>query len=373
MSRNLVLPSLRVEGFRAFGRLEIEPLGRVNLIVGRNGVGKSSVLEAVRLYATQGYPSVLQEILEARDETKRANPELLHADADSDPLVGVQYLFHGYPALSPDAAPIRIGPTASAEAQLEVSVHLYREERDEQGYSRLVEAGNGEASDSVVPGLGIAFGDKLRIVRLDDLRRLRRRFAPRSQRADFACVQVSPRGPDDLNPIGKLWDSIALTERESDVIDGLRIVMPEVERVSLVGEEERSRGRFAVAKLKHRGEPLPLRSLGGGVSRVFEIVLALVNAKGGVLLIDEVENGLHYSVQAELWRAIIRLAGRLGVQVFTTSHSWDCIEAFQEAGRDCSEEDAVLIRLTRHGDEVAATTFAEEELGVVTRDQIEVR
>ena len=49
MTDELVLPNLEIRGFRGFRKLEVEPLGRVNLIVGRNNVGKTSVLEALRL------------------------------------------------------------------------------------------------------------------------------------------------------------------------------------------------------------------------------------------------------------------------------------------------------------------------------------
>ena len=108
------------------------------------------------------------------------------------------------------------------------------------------------------------------------------------------------------------------------------------------------------------------------MNRLFGIVLSLVNAKGGLLLIDEFENGIHHSVQLDAWRTIFRLAHDLDVQVFATSHSWDAIEAFQKAAAE-SQEDGGLIRLSRKGDPVIPTLFKEKELAVVTRDRIEVR
>jgi AAA15 family ATPase/GTPase len=120
-------------------------------------------------------------------------------------------------------------------------------------------------------------------------------------------------------------------------------------------------------------EPLPIRSLGDGMQRVLGIALALVNAKDGLLLIDEIENGLHYSTQPDLWRLIFQLAGKLNVQVFATTHSWDCIEAFQEAAQEDVQEEGVLIRLEYKKGEVSATLFNEQKLAAVTRAQIEVR
>jgi predicted ATP-dependent endonuclease of OLD family len=89
-----------------------------------------------------------------------------------------------------------------------------------------------------------------------------------------------------------------------------------------------------------------LRTFGDGVNRLFGVILSLCNARNGVLLVDEIENGLHYSVQTEIWRTIFRLANTLNVQVFATSHSWDCVRAFQEAASE-SPQDGVLVRLSK--------------------------
>lgn len=113
--------------------------------------------------------------------------------------------------------------------------------------------------------------------------------------------------------------------------------------------------------------------MGDGVNRILGMILSLVSARNGLLLIDEVENGVHYSVQGKLWELIFREAHRLNVQVFATTHSWDCIEAFQQAAQEDEHEEAALVRLNANEDRVSATIFSEQELSVVTRQQIEVR
>ncbi len=117
---------------------------------------------------------------------------------------------------------------------------------------------------------------------------------------------------------------------------------------------------------------MPLRTFGDGVNRLFGVILSLCNAKDGILVVDEIDNGLHYSVQSQIWKIVFRLAKTLNVQVFATSHSWDCVRAFQQAASD-SPEDGVLVRLTKRQENVAATLFTERELEIATRDQIEVR
>jgi AAA15 family ATPase/GTPase len=91
-----------------------------------------------------------------------------------------------------------------------------------------------------------------------------------------------------------------------------------------------------------------------------------------LLLIDEFENGMHYSVQEDAWRVIFKLASRLEIQVVATSHSWDTILAFQKVAKEYPEGGA-LIRLSRKGEEIVPTIFSQGELAVATRDKIEVR
>lgn len=130
--------------------------------------------------------------------------------------------------------------------------------------------------------------------------------------------------------------------------------------------------RSAIVRANHFPRPVPLRSFGDGLNRMFDIILSLVNVPGGLLLIDEFENRLHHSVQLDAWRMIFRLAQSLDIQVFATTHSKDAVEAFQEAAAETPEL-GVLVRLTRRGDAIIPTVVGEEDLGVAIRYDIEVR
>ena len=74
--------------------------------------------------------------------------------------------------------------------------------------------------------------------------------------------------------------------------------------------------------------------MGDGINRILTIILSMVNVENGYFFIDEFENGLHYSVQKDLWKMIFYLAEKLNIQVFATTHSSDCINAFQEVIND---------------------------------------
>ena len=170
----------------------------------------------------------------------------------------------------------------------------------------------------------------------------------------------------------QLFDRVVVIDGKPDVIDALRIIDPSISDISMIGGEILSSPRTALVRSDRFNRPVSLRSFGDGLNRLFAMVLSLINARGGVLLVDEFENSLHYSALLDAWRMIFRLAQALDVQVFATSHSWDTIETFQEAAAE-GPEHAALLRLTQRGGDVIPTVFAKNELAIATRDKIEVR
>ena len=169
-----------------------------------------------------------------------------------------------------------------------------------------------------------------------------------------------------------MWDRITLTPREEDIVEGLRLIDPRISAVNMLGGKGRSRKRMAKVRVGQNYQPIPLRSFGDGMNRLFVIILSLVNSRGGLLFVDEFENGVMQSVQLDVWRMVFRFAQELDVQVFATSHSWDAVETFQKAAEE-APTDGALLRLTRRHDKIFATMFAEHELAVTTRHKIEVR
>src|SRR5262249_39074687 len=142
-------------------------------------------------------------------------------------------------------------------------------------------------------------------------------------------------------------DTISLTDAEERIVQCLQIVAP-IKRLTLVEHPQRPGSRMAIVRLAGQEAPPPLASLGEAMGRVFQIALAMELARGkGVLLIDEVENGIHYTALPTLWRFIFEASRSYGVQVFATTHSWDCVEGFQKAAGDDPQAQGMLIRLEK--------------------------
>jgi len=369
------IATLAIERFRALRQLKIEGLGQVNLITGRNNTGKSSVLEALRILASSASPSVISGILRYREEDIDESEDVNRSVEGAGHSM-ISSLFSGFPSLGKIDAPIVISTNGTGYSQrLSLSIERFVDQREPDGTVRLVPQQLGLFPDvDLVPCLVVETKAGRTIVNLDRFRRLRGRvYRPDwTEEPALPCVFISPYGSEHTGALGYLWDRIALSDREKDVVEALRLIAPDIVAVSMIGGEGPRQSRIAIARTNNIPRPVPLRSFGDGLNRLFGIILSLVNAEGGLLLIDEVENGLHYSVQLDVWRAIFRLSRQLDIQVFATSHSWDSVESFQKAAAE-DQEAGVLIRLLRKGNQVIPTLFSENELAIATRDHIEVR
>lgn len=114
--------------------------------------------------------------------------------------------------------------------------------------------------------------------------------------------------------------------------------------------------------------------LGDGVLRAFGIAVAIANSSNLPLFIDEIETGIHYTAMGDLWRSVFHLASKLNVQVFATTHSWDCIKAFGEVAQAYSDTSAQLIRMERDEDDaIRAVQYDRDSLVAATSQGIEVR
>ena len=114
--------------------------------------------------------------------------------------------------------------------------------------------------------------------------------------------------------------------------------------------------------------------MGDGINRILTIILALVNSDNGFLLIDEFENGLHHTVQEQLWNVIFNLAQKLNVQIFVTTHSEDCISGFENILNSPNNSlDGKLIRLDNDNGTIKQVEFNAKELKIATDQNIETR
>ena len=364
-SRGLRLPDLVIKGFRGIEDLTVSRLGRVNLISGRNGVGKTTLLDAVRVYAARGNGRVMESVLRDREEFS------VRVDEYGNETIGRNYdsLFHGRQAKF--GLGIAIGPVRS-DLQLRIKPTQPSQQLLEMLRARGFDDIHDDWSFSVEsPGTTREFPPGLS----NALRGNRSFYGTSKASREIKCEILGP-GLLSNAVISQFWDRVALTEEEAISVDALNLIFGgKVKRVAVVGDDANGRipGRRAVVRLTGDERPVPLMSLGDGAARLFGVALALANSKDGFLLIDEVENGIHYSLQFDFWNMVMKAAHENNVQVFATTHSWDCVRGFAWAASETEEAEGVLVRLQRKNGRLRAVEYNEDDLRIVSEQGIEVR
>jgi hypothetical protein len=159
-----------------------------------------------------------------------------------------------------------------------------------------------------------------------------------------------------------------LDGRAEALLKLVRHVEPRLERLEILAPQGVSRVYGVVA-----GRPVLWSHFGAGVQRALTYGLDLIRAKGGVLLIDELETGIHWTALREVCAWLARSANELDVQVFATTHSVETVDALIEASRGDADE-LVLFHLERSNGAVSVQRYGEELLDRVRFERgLEVR
>lgn len=368
-----MIRNLTIDGFRGFEHFEMRDFGRVNLLVGTNNSGKTSVLEAIQILMT-GHIRSIWEALSRRGERLADEPERRTRTAGD-----VCHLFRGHAIQVGSEFQLR-GANDATVGRLSATIQersldddsrpaLFEEEEDYAGSFSLLLKGDGF----------VKVDEKLPLTRRGGLPFDLLRRPPRNQddaKLSARFISTASMSPDE---IVSLYEDVVLTPEEDLVIQALKTVEPTIERIASTSKDSRyyrgypgERGGIVV-KCAGVDQRIPIGSLGDGIWRILGLALALVHAENGVLLVDEIDTGLHFTVMSDMWKLVSETAKRLNVQVFATTHSRDAVDSLAAISRaDSNGDNGVTIqRLER--DKQRAVTFTEQEIVVAAERGIEVR
>lgn len=379
-----VLKSFEIRGFRTFKELKIESLGQVNLIVGKNNVGKTTLLEALRLYASNASSREIDAILLSRGErpiTKNVTPSEVNFGS----------LFFGRTPSPTEGNEICLREIERPESEIRIRLVLLEriEESEPKGRIRYEELTDSQDAAQVEtePGFAISIGG---IRFLMPLNRFERGWDLVVARQPAKSVFIPAHGIPDSQLV-RWWDGISLYDAEDHVYECLRIVSP-VRAIKTIQESTRSNRRVFRVRLDGMPAPMPLAALGHGATRIMQVVVAAEHLmrqstapqpslfpeiNEGIevpfLLVDEIENGIYYDFLPDLWRFIFRLSSMNRLQVFATTHSKDCVDAFLRVSEEEKDVDGKLIRIEGRDTKRRAKHFDESEFGIIRESKIEVR
>lgn len=379
-----MIRDLRIENYRSFLQLNLSGIAQVNLVVGMNNSGKTSLLEAIYLLASKGDFASLFEILRSRGEMVLSDDTIPHLEVSRGVNNGcaytLSYVFyqdssHVSPRHSTAGSNTPRIVIASGAQQVTIGVGKGRSGIMQENLfpDQLTDARLTPAVLSLTYATG--GGPPQPGEQDSELRMSADLMIPdyffRSPRVNSPNRFVAT-GHTSYLALANLWDHVTLTPKEETVIAALQIIEPRVERISFTSG--RTAGSGILMKVSDQEVPIPLGTLGDGMRRILGLAINAVSAEGGELLVDEVDTGLYYRVQTDMWRLLLGISRRQNVQIFATTHSLDCIQAFQRAvSLEGEGTDASVIRLDAINGATKSTFYSPAELEIAVQEEIEVR
>ena len=366
--------TFRVKNFRCFKDLQINDLGRVNLIAGKNNTGKTALMEAMYLHTGNRDPKTLLRI--DQSDSFRYYREFVPPDPDeiTNSVISWSTIFHDFDIMNDIeiTAKSNSGEPLFAGQPFESSVTISFKSLDSYDI------------DDILSQLRIEDFERYKNVEVLQI------GSDYDRRSTYLAVLNGRVRPSRLK--GKrLFDSDFLHAREkidsrtnahrfsnmrqSNSLDTLIVALQKIERrlegleLLFDGSRPLIHADIGLRKL------LSLAHLGDGMNRIASLILAMSEVPGGAVFIDEIENGIHYKVQNDVWTAIGKFAHDLGIQVFATTHSYEMIEAAHEAFKNDDPYEFRFHRLNRNSQtrEIEAVTYNKAGVNAFTRTQYEVR
>lgn len=318
-----MIRNLKLEGYRSFESYELQDLTRVNLLVGRNNCGKTSILEAVQFLVSGGNPYVLRQIADERSEVYQyESPDSRYAGR-SRRVADISHFIFGR-RFRPEA---HFGVVAD-EGDRWVRMRVEEDQDDLHSDQRpLFDKDADDAQPLVVRITSSRIKDAI-VIPADAngsfflgpqvFRTIGRSVLSRTPALFVTAASL------DVDRMSDMWRHLVLGGREQEVIDALKLVEPNLESVHFLSGN--SYGSSAVV-LGHQGRirRTPIGSHGDGTRRLLALALSLTDLSGGVLLFDEIDTGLHWTVLEDVWKLVVQHASAAHIQVFATTHSYDCI------------------------------------------------
>ncbi len=339
-----------LKNFRCFSGLLIKDLARVNLIAGKNNVGKTALLEGMFLHQD---PFNVKKIFEISRFRGFFGTEKYHEELTKWLFWGRQ----GYPVGAGFESRNQEGKTFCSSIWLVEPAQMM--ERFEEVEKNLQKSLPRDTWDLAIdrPRLVIEVEEEGKKYSAGAIYQGSSWASfPRPSSLPYCVFLGSGINQDELT-VGH-FGQVEVEKRQDEIVPILKQLEPRLSKLALVPLA----GKMVLHGDIGLPQMIPVQLMGEGVQRILSIVLAIAVAKHGMVLIDEIENGLYYSVMADVWKAIAEAARQADVQVFATTHSYECIQAAHEAFVEGGTYDFALHRLDWEEGGIEAVTYDQESL-----------
>lgn len=359
--------SIKINNFKAFSELKIKNLKQFNLFVGRNESGKTSILEAIFLLINPNNPKLPVKINFFRELTN-INSKFF------------KVLFNKE----------KVNRNIVLEAKL-----VNPNEERKLSISCIEKVGEVLPKEINKQNENIAFqfikeGEAERISEILNIKMLyehtsndgiRRKYYPEIIRNNGNYSFLGDKNyKEKLNgvfvqDIGILpnivpkLDEIIMKKKKKEIIKVLKRIEPLIEDLEL------GKDNTVNCDIKGFKELVPINILGRGIIKILSIVATIICNEDGVVLIDEIDNGLHFRSQEILWSTIFKIADELNVQIIATTHSYDCLRMYSKQYNKFSpdKDNLRLFRIEKTDEYHEIIAYNHERLTSSTDFEMEVR
>jgi hypothetical protein len=349
-----MIHSAEIRNFRCFKELLIDKCRRFNVIVGDNGAGKTSLLEAI-FFALGSSPD-----MGLRYRAQRGLGSSFAAPTFRIEEAVWRDLFYKRQWDQPIS--IRLGADGSDNRSVTIS-------RGDQGDLPLPIADIDQVGSRRSATMNFGWTNAAGIKRQSRPRFTTQGFVPDSLEEDlpnFFYFAANQNITAEEN--AARFSEVGFEGKRTEFIKFFTTEYPWISDISL---EYVAGSPIIYATLRDGGDRFPLAMVSGGINRVLSITLALAAHPKSVVLVDEIENGIYFKHQPAVWRGLASLARRSESQLFITTHNEEWLEAiFDEA---VNVGDISLWRLEMTDDGPALRQFSGTQIAVAVQTSGEVR
>lgn len=353
-----MIKKFSIRNFKCFEGIVTKPWERVNLITGKNNIGKTALLEAIWLHEGAHNAALAFTVEQLRGITSFNNKDFL-SDlftkfvSEREILLEAEYQ---------DGKILTLKVTQEESKQPRPII----ESPEMQGTAGII------FPKVVFEGIdnGTAVCKSEFFLGLDPQGKPRPFSSAGKQLRPTAVLISTGVGKEAKNKINAERFSMQVAmKRKEEVLEALQLIDDRLKKLDLIREgiENFVCGDIGYDKM------LPLSLMGEGMERYLSFVLSILMAENGTVLIDEIENGFHHSIHVKIWSNLAKLARRYNVQVIATTHSHECIKAAHESFKQDTEYDFILHRLDRVGERIEDVTYDKETLEAALKSDMEIR
>jgi predicted ATPase len=339
-----MIKSINIERFRCFNKTKGNDFGRINLLGGKNNAGKTAFLEALYL---MNEPSnrTIQYLLRFRREDMDFIKAMPKRAWDNFFFNGLKENSIIISSQSDDNVIRKIDISCNESVEEFISNIKNMKKAEDEDEDLITFANSLNNKELIKSALHIkAFEGEYEInsnVFIASGNGIVGRGLPYSFKNAY-LIPASYKQPNE--DLAEEFDKAKFEGGSEILLDAFKLIDDSIEKV-----ETFKFGKSAIY-LKRKGENyMPLTLFGDAMNKIADFILRIVNNKNSLILLDEIENGIHHSNQKKLWEMIFKLTKAYNVQLFTTSHSEEMIEAFKNVIVDLGyQNEARYFVLERH-------------------------